>query len=187
MKTMAILAAVASGKRPVIPGSVDARFASLIARCWHADPAARPTAADLVRELSSLLCALLRPALTALIPSRNNESRGMGPFEFEGEIGYPASSTNSIHYTAPLADLVPSAPEWLRDIGPVVGEVCAVLRCEYKSTQHLMRCQSVAASPTLISSPFSVSFYPHPVLSPFTPLFQLRTAPLFLTPHSSRT
>jgi serine/threonine protein kinase len=41
------------GERPSLAG-LDATLSGIISRCWHADPAARPTAAALVSELTQL-------------------------------------------------------------------------------------------------------------------------------------
>jgi serine/threonine protein kinase len=50
-----LLQAVGAGERPLIGPEVDPRLASLIERCWHADPDRRPSAAAIFAIVEDLL------------------------------------------------------------------------------------------------------------------------------------
>jgi serine/threonine protein kinase len=73
---------LALGHRPQFKREVNAELAALVERCWHQDPAARPSFAEIQRSLEAVL-AQLQPAdfeerttSRSLLPRASREARG---------------------------------------------------------------------------------------------------------------
>ena len=64
-----IVGAVSRGRRPELPPTVLPELSSLIARCWLADPASRPSAFVAVRELLGVLVVAIPASALASVPS----------------------------------------------------------------------------------------------------------------------
>lgn len=61
-----IIDAVRAGRRPAISGNCPAAYRSLIQRCWHDQPARRPTFAYIVRYLKDELAHVKRQRATSI-------------------------------------------------------------------------------------------------------------------------
>ena len=122
-----IIDAVREGRRPAISSTCPPTFRSLIQRCWHEQPARRPTFAYIVRYIKDELAHIKRQRMSSATSFSPLHHLLMGPRSKSGASGTTISSPDLPSHSEDTSPSVSveedSSKVWLQQRGGIGGAV----------------------------------------------------------------